>query len=279
MALSEEGEVYTWGLGALPHLGVNGLGHPGYLTVSRPQLVEALRSEKVVDIAIGAVHALVVTADGRVLSWGRGDFGLLGTGRARDRRLPGPISLARASGPFSRVFAARHHSAALATDGALVTFGRNLHGQLGRELGSTLSAFSSDPYPVAVLDNVTHAACGTSHMVACTANGHLYQWGFSGTASAQVPMNVSMAWAGLDKLHFKEVAAGRQFSLALDASGRVFAWGSGLHGATGLGDRARRLAPEELASFGPDTKIGPAARIFAGPRVSAALVAHSTQSN
>ena len=42
------------------------LGHATDTHVRRPQMVEALKNKKVVDVAVGALHCLAVTDDGMV---------------------------------------------------------------------------------------------------------------------------------------------------------------------------------------------------------------------
>jgi RCC1 and BTB domain-containing protein len=46
----------------------------------RPVLVDALQERRVVQIACGSGHTVVLTDDGEVYTWGRGDDGRLGHG-------------------------------------------------------------------------------------------------------------------------------------------------------------------------------------------------------
>ncbi|KAG6486579.1 hypothetical protein ZIOFF_055156 [Zingiber officinale] len=48
-------------------------------------------SHKVVSVAAGEAHTLVLTADGSLFSWGRGTFGRLGTSKEDDELFPVPI--------------------------------------------------------------------------------------------------------------------------------------------------------------------------------------------
>ena len=61
LALSSSGQVWTWGKGDYFRLGHNSDSH-----VRRPQVVEALREWKIVDVAVGALHCLAVTDGGLV---------------------------------------------------------------------------------------------------------------------------------------------------------------------------------------------------------------------
>lgn len=61
LALSRSGLVWTWGKGDYYRL-----GHGSDQHVRLPQVVETLKSEKVVDVAVGALHCLAVTDTGKV---------------------------------------------------------------------------------------------------------------------------------------------------------------------------------------------------------------------
>jgi hypothetical protein len=59
--------------------------------VLTPRRIRAVR-DKVVSVAAGSTHALALTEDGRVLSWGSGKDGQLGHGNRSDLALPRQVS-------------------------------------------------------------------------------------------------------------------------------------------------------------------------------------------
>lgn len=61
LALTDKGEVWTWGKGDYYRL-----GHGTDQHVRRPTLVQALKGKRVVDVAVGALHCLAVTDGGEV---------------------------------------------------------------------------------------------------------------------------------------------------------------------------------------------------------------------
>nr|DAD31527.1 TPA_asm: hypothetical protein HUJ06_010378 [Nelumbo nucifera] len=77
-AISENGEVYTWGLGNMGQLGHCSLqsGDKELL----PRRVVALDGIPVKDIACGGVHTCALTAKGALYAWGGGQAGQLGLG-------------------------------------------------------------------------------------------------------------------------------------------------------------------------------------------------------
>ncbi|GFS30517.1 regulator of chromosome condensation (RCC1) family protein [Actinidia rufa] len=77
-AISEKGEVYTWGLGSMGQLGHCSLqsGDKELL----PRRVVALDGIFIKDIACGGVHTCAVTEKGALYAWGGGQAGQLGLG-------------------------------------------------------------------------------------------------------------------------------------------------------------------------------------------------------
>lgn len=95
-------------------------------------------SRKVVDVAAGEAHTLLLTGDGSVYCWGKGMFGRLGTGAEKDELLPVQLNFGYPNpngteGTFKIVgiAAGAYHSLALAEDGAVWCWGYNFYGQLG----------------------------------------------------------------------------------------------------------------------------------------------------
>eukprot|EP01116_Phalansterium_solitarium_P024464 TRINITY_DN898_c0_g1_i2.p1 TRINITY_DN898_c0_g1~~TRINITY_DN898_c0_g1_i2.p1 ORF type:complete len:535 (-),score=39.28 TRINITY_DN898_c0_g1_i2:1118-2638(-) len=77
------GEVMAWGDNRRGQLG---LGHDNH--INTPQLVAALSGKKVVAIAAGLHHSLVLLASGKVMAWGNNDCGQLGLGHNNDMNTP-----------------------------------------------------------------------------------------------------------------------------------------------------------------------------------------------
>ena len=64
VALSPNGEVFTWGCGF--H---GGLGHGDRMRKNVPTKVESLSRETIVKIACGYCHTAVLTSTGKLLTW------------------------------------------------------------------------------------------------------------------------------------------------------------------------------------------------------------------
>lgn len=119
VALSDAGEVYTWGEGRYGELG------QGPLTqVSEPRLCVGLLGVRVVEVACGWDHVLARDEKGAIYSWGHNEYGQLGQGDRRDRWEPArvePAAVLRMRG----VGAGRGFSVAVSEKGHVFGFGRN----------------------------------------------------------------------------------------------------------------------------------------------------------
>ncbi|MCL1844322.1 MAG: hypothetical protein FWF77_00255, partial [Defluviitaleaceae bacterium] len=108
---------------------------------------------------------------------------------------------------------------------------------------------------------------GETHTLALTSDGTVLAWGENsrgqlgdGTRTdSLVPVLVQGFPPGLT---ITSVAAGNGFSLALDADGRVWSWGSNAQGQLGLGNTTDSNLPMEITAITATT--GAAIAIAAG---------------
>lgn len=108
-----------------------------------PDSARGAGAASVNDAALGALHDLYVTADGRLWSHGTNDDGQLGDGTTTTRYTPVFITA-----NVSRVFAGQYVSYFIKTDGSLWGMGRNGTGQMGD--GTTTNRLS----PMKIADRV-----------------------------------------------------------------------------------------------------------------------------
>lgn len=111
-ALTDQGDVYTWGDGRWGATGLD-LSRQEVKLVSRPTRVLGLGGARnnVTVLASGVKHLLAVTEDGHIYSWGEGSHGRLGHGdHTTVRRLPHSSTLAFIDREAPRLRAWRAHT-------------------------------------------------------------------------------------------------------------------------------------------------------------------------
>ena len=125
MVLTDEGNVLSFGRGTRGQLG-HGVGEHQY----EPTVIEALRGTRVVAIAAGDFHSMVLTEEGSVLSFGCGYDGRLGHGDTGDQLVPKIIE-ALSDVRVTAIAAGESHSMVLTDEGNVLSFGCGMSGQLG----------------------------------------------------------------------------------------------------------------------------------------------------
>ena len=126
MVLTEEGEVLSFGVGWHGQLGYGDMEWQ-----LEPKVIEALRGTRVVEIAAGVFHSMVLTDEGAVLSFGQGVQGQLGHGNQEIQQVPKAIEALRGTRVVA-IAAGHSHGMVLTEDeGAVLTFGEGASGRLG----------------------------------------------------------------------------------------------------------------------------------------------------
>ena len=93
MALTRDGQLFTWGSNAYGQLGVPGVA--AGIPVSVPRRVElsasGVVSGQIIDIFAGEYSSMARTSDDTLLAWGYNNAGQLGIGNTTDQQLPIPV--------------------------------------------------------------------------------------------------------------------------------------------------------------------------------------------
>ncbi len=96
----------------------------------KPIKIYGFNNEKIVSIACGAGHSLVLTDVGHVYSWGYNIYGQLGIGNITNQNTPQKILLNN-NQIIKSICCGYAHSLLLTTDGDIYAFGWNSCGQIG----------------------------------------------------------------------------------------------------------------------------------------------------
>jgi len=182
-----------------------------------------------------------------VATWGNSDFGRLGhvslnQGGVDTPRLVGGLLNVNAT----QVATGGAHTAVVAGDGSLYTFGLNDHGQLGHS--SDEGAFCEEPREVLIPEAVVAVTCGHYHTLALAESGTI--WAFGKNSDGQLGLGKKGASAvvhpapvrALQGAPIVEVCAGAEHSLARTAEGELFSWGASANGRLGHGTESLFLS-------------------------------------
>jgi alpha-tubulin suppressor-like RCC1 family protein len=237
VGVTASGQVWAWGRGLHGELG-NG----AMKTRHRPVRVKLPKDVKIKMVRVGFEFAVAVTTDGRVLAWGDGSAGDLGTGNCKPSDVPVFAALPRGT----KVVAAAAGSdgvIAVTSAGKVLTWGDNFAGQLGT--GGTRK-FSCKPVQVKLPKGVQvkGVAAGVDSRYAITSTGGLLAWGGGILGTAAKANHLLPAPVRLPRgVKVTAASAGLQDSMALTSTDRVLTWGLNQAGELGNGTFKRSQVP------------------------------------
>eukprot|EP01116_Phalansterium_solitarium_P024468 TRINITY_DN898_c0_g1_i9.p1 TRINITY_DN898_c0_g1~~TRINITY_DN898_c0_g1_i9.p1 ORF type:complete len:247 (-),score=32.91 TRINITY_DN898_c0_g1_i9:450-1190(-) len=229
----------AWGYNGYGQLGVGqlGLGHDNHMntpqtvamlsSMNTPQLVAALSGKKVVAIAAGSSHSLVLLASGKVMAWGYNGLGQLGLGHDNNMNTPQLVAML-SDKKVVAIAAGLHHSLVLLASGK--------QGQLGLEHKNHMNT----PQLVTTLSGkkVVAIAAGEFHSLVLLASGEVMAWGYNEQGQLGLRhnnhINTPQLVAALSGKKVVAIAARCNQSFVLLASGEVMAWGYNEQGQLGL---------------------------------------------
>ncbi len=230
LAVTAAGVAHSWGNDSAGQLG-NG-GPVANQSTAAP--IPALTN-------VGSVSAgheypsVAVLGDGTAWAWGyRGNVDCdVGT-----VALPFPVA-----GAANIVAASTgsDHTLLLRADGAVLSYGCNHQGQLGRAVTGGGNAPREPASVVAGLPAVVAVAAGRFHSLALDATGRVWSWGVSGPGSLVNPNPSPALVPGLSGI--VAIAAAAEHAIFLKSDGSVLAWGSNRNGKLGDGTEIDRMAP------------------------------------
>ena len=255
IALASDGTVYTWGFNQYGQLGDN------TTTNSRsPIAVQVagtpLAGKTIVQIAAGADHSLALDSGGALYAWGSNAYGQLGNGTTTNSSVPVAVKIAGtplAGKTIVQIAAGANHNMVLTSDGAVYTWGWNYHGQLGNNTktnSNTIVAVQTIGTPLAG-KKIVKIAAGQGHSLALTDDGMVYTWGRNdtgqlgnnATTDVMLPVTVTVTGTPMSNKTIVEIASGARHSLAIDSSGKVYAWGHNGSGQLGNNSTVNALTP------------------------------------
>lgn len=214
--------TYCWGEDSLGQLG-------DARTINSTTPIPVITSQIFTAISAGLRHTCAVAGEGSAFCWGNNESGQLGIGTATGFR-DTPVAVGGGHA-FTAVSAGDSASCGVLTDGAVLCWGANTHGQLGR--GSSGVAIAT-PAPVAIGGPFIAVSVGAGFACALEASGQAMCWGqntYGQLGSAGGSSSTPRAVDG--GIAFTSISAGARHACATTAAGTVHCWGSNVFGALG----------------------------------------------
>lgn len=192
-------------------------------------------------VSAGVGHTLGLKSDGTLWAWGDNTYGQLGDGTTTSSDIPEQIDIGNS---YSAISAGYNFSLGLRTNGDLYAWGNNQVNQLG-------DGTSNDSYiPRYIGSGFSAISAGATHALALKNVGTLWAWGadvygqlgdgcyedlnsgspvcaLRSTTNSSVPEQIDVGNT------YTAIAAGYQYSLAIQNDGTLWAWGNNTWGDLG----------------------------------------------
>ncbi|KAH0537225.1 hypothetical protein FGG08_005967 [Glutinoglossum americanum] len=260
--------IYVFGEGSSGELGLGSARNA--VDVKRPRLNPNLAADSVgvVQIATGGMHAVALTHNNKILTWGVNDLGAVG----RDTQWDGALIDIDASSSdgsddsgsdsgmnpkestpmevlnqyfeegtkFVQVAAGDSATFAVTDEGYVYGWGtfRNNEGVLGFTPNSHVQL---TPIHIEGLKNIKSIVMGNNHALALDNKGNVFAWGAGQQNQLGRRLVERTAIGGLTPREFglpknkiKFIACGAYHSFAIDVMGRVWGWGANSYCETGI---------------------------------------------
>lgn len=210
---------------------------------------------------INGVYVGIITQDGRVMSFGRNNYGQLGEGNTTTTTTPTPYLLpagVRAKALYANNSSYGRALFAITTDGDVYAAGYNSNGHLGVGIA---------PNPVTTPQKIN---IGTEKAAHITSNGTstfivtesgkimssgLCSWGVLGTGSTFCSTRTLMGSVALPEdaatgLATDKMVVDESSAFVITSTGRVYAWGRNDLGQLGIANTSTANAPTRVGTFG-----------------------------
>lgn len=174
LALTANGAVFSWGQGKYGQL-----GHGKNMSIMQPKMITTFPrwrhhregsdpvyfQRRLIAFSCGARHSCAADSTGRVFSWGVNTYAQCG--KPRSKPILVPVQVKSVITPVVSISCGRDFTAVVTRTGALYTWGRGQHGELGRGSSETAGVVARVANDL-LLQNVT---CGPYHVCAVAKNG------------------------------------------------------------------------------------------------------------
>ncbi|XP_019873194.2 uncharacterized protein LOC109601394 [Aethina tumida] len=243
MGLTSSGKVYTWGWGIHGQLGHRNCDNQYY-----PKLMAF--SHPIKQVAAGHAHSLVLTCEGKLFGFGSNIFGQLESCQIESNKSTTPVWVLLMPDiytPIEKVSTAYFHNIAIRADQEVYTWGaspqevrlfQSKNNNKNQQNGLSLKPPDSWKASVHVYSGINkrpieQVSVGYRHS-AILHNGKIL-WGKNKNDELSPPKMRDQDNVNLFTQRFLHVACGLDYTMAIDHTGKLLAWGNASMAQTILG--------------------------------------------
>ena len=221
--------------------------------------------ETITQVALGGLHSLAITSNGRVFTWGNNLSGQLGDGTTISKLMPIDITsnFALNEGEkINQVSVNSNYSSAVTSMGRVFTWGENGNGQLGdgTRISKSVPTDITSKFNLNDGETITQVSFGYVHSSAITSSGRIFTWGYNeygeigdGTTKAKsTPTDITLNFDLNEGETITQVALGGSHSSAMTSNGSIYLWGYNAHSQLGDGTKDNKIIPAEIKFFTPE---------------------------
>jgi len=249
-AYTSTGQLFTWGNNQQGQLG-DGTKTSTNVPIEITSNFALNVDEKITKFSFGGYHAVAITSDGRLFTWGIDNTGQLGNGSTSSGEVlvPTPIDSTVFGGDtITDISTGFCHNEAVSSSGKLYTWGCNNLGQLGD--GTTTIIYEPVEIPASSFGGelIVNVDAGPYQSFAITASGNTYGWGTNTNAQLGIGTRTDTPTPEIissfeDSKDIITIAAGWYGTLAISSEGELFRWGKAPVGPIGNEGNIRDVVP------------------------------------
>ena len=227
-------------------------------------------TEKVLSIKTSQNHSLLLSASGKVYSWGGNENGELGLNT--NEVISKPKLITDIIDKVTKISIGDSHSLAVTSNGDVYGWGLSTHSELGLDYNiDTFSTNKNDknaitkckvrlPVKITTLNphHITKTYCGSHFSMFITENNEVFscgdnskcQLGLEDKTDILIPLQIDTLFT----MKVEKISCGESHCLAMikdeiTKTKTIWGWGSNLYGQLGLGNQIQNTMPRPIAFF------------------------------
>lgn len=251
MAINESGDLFLWGNNRFGQLGNENLEDVLLPTHYKTNL-------KFSECEGGYDHSLLLDVEGKVWAMGYNEHGELGNHTLDNSAQLEPVRLESGNqlSNIQKMVTVGSHSLVLDSAGFIFSWGPNYYGELGH------FKCKEQTYAAKIdgIDKMVDIAVGWGHSIALNRVGEVFAWGAKPETHNLGDNNTRQFYNEVEQITdlpvITKIACGSWHSLAIDATGKVWTWGSNTYGMLGAGNYERQFKPVQMLGVEKAEHIG-----------------------